>query len=155
MEIFRTKNFIVESAELPHVDRGDGGHIRILPKKKVLDRQHLSPPLAIELMRLTTVAGEAMTSVMTKHGVPIGRINYQDMGNWKHFFHYHLYGRATNAKYQEYGETIFTPRRDKFPEYYERFKPLTKKDETGIKKEIIRLLKTKKYSDSAWKLNNH
>ena len=85
-EIYQTKNFIVESAEAPHVTRADGGHIRILPKEKVSDRTKLSPQLAIELMRLTMVAGEAMTTVMNKRGVDIGRINYQDNGNWTVFF---------------------------------------------------------------------
>jgi diadenosine tetraphosphate (Ap4A) HIT family hydrolase len=152
MKVFATKNFVVESSETPHVDRNDGGHLVIVPKVKILDRQHLTPGQAIELMRLTTVVGEAMTNVMTKHGVPIGRINYQDMGNWGHFLHYHIYGRATSAKFQKYGETVHTPLRPQFPEFYARFKPLTKKDVAALQKEMTRLFKTKKYSNAAWKI---
>ncbi|NCB21134.1 MAG: hypothetical protein EOM88_04455 [Clostridia bacterium] len=42
----------------------------------MVDRQALEPKLAIELMRLTIVAGEAMTTAMNRRGVDIGRINY-------------------------------------------------------------------------------
>lgn len=39
--IFESKNFIVESFETPHIDRDDGGHLKIYPKKRTIDRQHL------------------------------------------------------------------------------------------------------------------
>src|SRR5689334_1279270 len=97
--IFESLNFIVQSAEFPLVDRNDGGHITIDPKFKVSNRQDLTSREAIELMRLTMIVGEAMTIVMNRHGVDIGRINYQDNGNWSVFtpegpqLHYHLYGR--------------------------------------------------------------
>ena len=154
--IFETGNFTVEAVEEPHVDRDDGGHIKITPKVHVIDRQHLSPPLAIELMKLTTVVGEAMTNALKRTGVDIGRINYQDNGNWSVFkpegpyLHYHLYGRAKNAKYQTYGEACFFPLRTTNPEYYERFKPLNDEDINEIRKEIESLLLTDKYKNSSW-----
>jgi diadenosine tetraphosphate (Ap4A) HIT family hydrolase len=157
--IFKTKNFIVEAVDKPHIDRDDGGHIRISPKIHVVDRQHLPTKLAIELMRLTVVVGEAMTTVMNKRGIDIGRINYQDNGNWSVFkpegpyLHYHLYGRAKSAKYQKYGEAGYFPLMETNPKYYARFKPLNNGDIKGIKKEIDRLLKTKKYSDPNWGLS--
>ena len=157
--IFETKNFIVEAVDKPHVDRADGGHIKIVPKVRVPDRQHLSPELAIELMKLTTLVGEAMTIAMNKRGVDIGRINYQDNGNWGVFksegpyFHYHLYGRAKSAKYHKYGEVCYFPLRDTNPKYYEQFKPLNNDDVKEIKKEIERLLKIEKYKDSSWGLS--
>ena len=80
--IYETENFTVEAPDKPHVDRDDGGHIKIVPKVQVVDRQQLSPKLAIELMRLTIVVGQAMTTAMNRRGVDIGRINYQDNGNW-------------------------------------------------------------------------
>ena len=76
--IYESENFVVEAAQKPHVDRDDGGHIRISPKVPVVDRQQLPPKLALELMRLTIVVGHAMTKVMNEHGVDVGRINYQD-----------------------------------------------------------------------------
>ena len=156
--IYENDNFIVEASDKPHVDRDDGGHIKILPRIKVLDRQNLSPKLSIELMRLLSIVGEAMSIAMNKMGVDIERINYQDMGNWSVFkkegpyLHYHLYGRAKSAKIQKYGETVFTPLREKDPEFYSKFKPLNSEDIKEIKKEIFRLFKLEKYSDSNWGL---
>lgn len=157
--IYQSKNFIVESVENPHIDRNDGGHIKIYPKIKVIDRQQLSPKLAIELMRLTIVAGQAMTTVMNKHGVDIGRINYQDNGNWSVFkpegpyLHLHLYGRARSAKYQKYGEALYLPLRTENPKFYEKLKPLNREDVTEIGQEIIKLLKEKKFFDAEWNLS--
>ncbi len=154
--IYESKNFIVESAEHPHIDRDDGGHIKIYPKVRFLDRQQLSPKLAIELMRLTIVVGGAMTKVMNEHGVDIGRINYQDNGNWSVFkpegpyLHVHLYGRAKSAKIQKYGQAGFFPHRSENPEYYKNFKPLNAEDIKDMKIEIERLLKEEKFSDTSW-----
>ena len=156
--IYKSKNFIVETVEEPHVDRDDGGHIKIYPKIKLVDRQELSPELAIELMRLTIVAGKAMAKIMNEHGVDIGRINYQDNGNWSVFkpegpyLHIHLYGRAKSAKVQKYGQACYFPDRQEKGEYYKNFKPLNKKDIEDIKIEIEKLFKEKKYSDSKWRL---
>jgi diadenosine tetraphosphate (Ap4A) HIT family hydrolase len=154
--IYESDNFVVEAFETPHVDRDDGGHIKIYPKVKVLDRQHLSPKQAVELMRLTVVVGQAMTDVMNRHGVDIGRINYQDMGNWTALkpegptLHVQLYGRAKSAKYQKYGDACYLPQRSENPEFYARFKPLTAEDVKGIHDEIVKLFKQKKFSDEEW-----
>ena len=133
-----------------------GGHIMISPKSRVADRQQLAPRLAIELMRLTMVVGQAMTTAMNKRGIDIGRINYQDNGNWSVFkpggpyLHYHLYGRAKSAKIHKYGEACYFPNMATHPEYYKGFKPLNDGDIKEIRKEVKRLLSTEKYSDSAW-----
>jgi diadenosine tetraphosphate (Ap4A) HIT family hydrolase len=154
--IFETDNFIIEAVDKPHIDRNDGGHIKISPKVRVVDRQHLSPKLAIEIMKLTILVGEAMTIAMNKRGVDIGRINYQDMGNWSvnksegPYVHYHLYGRAKSAKYQVYGDAVYLPQRKDHPEFYEHFKPLNSRDVEEIRKEIEKLLKTENFKDSNW-----
>lgn len=96
--IFETTNFIVESHEKPEIDRIEGGHIKISPKVEIEDRALLTPEQAIELMRLTIVMGIAMKEGMKRSGVNIGRINYQDNGNWTPHLHIHLYGRAIDAK---------------------------------------------------------
>lgn len=156
--IYETENFLVQSAEAPLIDRNDGGHITIDPKFPVSTRQQLTSQQAIELMRLTIAAGEAMTTVMNKHGVDIGRINYQDNGNWAVFkpegpqLHYHIYGRAKSAVHQPYGQTLHFPHKDEFPELYKNLTPLTTADVQVIKEEIIRLLKEKKYAESNWGL---
>ena len=154
--IYETQNFIVEAVDKPHVSREEGGHIKITPKVRVINRQELSPKQAIELMRLTIIVGQAMTTIMKKRGVDIGRINYQDNGNWSVFssegpyLHIHLYGRAKNAKIQKYGEALSLPLRE--TGFYENFKPLNEEDIKEIRKSIISILKKPKYKDSNWKL---
>lgn len=156
--IYESKNFVVQSAEAPLVDRNDGGHITIDPKEKMVDRQQLTPAQATELMRLTIVAGQAMTTAMNKNGVDIGRINYQDNGNWSvlkpsgAFLHIHLYGRAKSAVAQKYGQTLHFPHREEFPELYQSLKPLNAKDVGDIQAEMLRLFAKEKYSDEAWKI---
>lgn len=156
--IFESKHFLVRSAEPPLVDRTDGGHIIIDPKAAAPNRQSLTPPQAIELMRLTLVAGEAMTVVLRKHGVDIGRINYQDNGNWSVFkpegprLHYHLYGRAKGAVVQRYGQSLHFPHKDEAPAFYRTFRPLTNDDVEAVGREMASLLQTDKYSDAAWNL---
>src|SRR5262245_25719669 len=100
--IFKTNNFLVEAADKPHVARADGGHIKITPIEKIEDRSQLTPKQATELMRLTMIVGEAMMAALNKRGVEIGRINYQDNGNWWPYMHIHLYGRAKTSKNQPY-----------------------------------------------------
>ena len=156
--IYKNENFTVEAPDKPHIDRNDGGHIKIYPNIKVVDRQQLSPKLAIELMRLTIIVGQAITKIMNEHGVDIGRINYQDNSNWSvlkpegPYLHIHLYGRAKSAKIQKYGESCFFPLRSKNPEFYEKNKPLNEKDIRDIKVEIEELFTNEKYSNLNWGL---
>lgn len=156
--IFESRNFLVEAVDKPLVDRNDGGHVTISPKRRVVDVQQLEPVQAIELMRLTVVVGQAMMTVMNRNGVDVGRINYQDNGNWGvhkpegPYQHTHLYGRARRAKYQIYGESLFFPHIDVRPEFYASLTPLTGQDVMDMKEEIVSLLKTPKHADSAWGL---
>lgn len=141
--IFETKNFILESHDKPEIDRLEGGHVKISPKVAVKDRTKLSPELAIELMRFTMVAGEAMVKAMAKIGVEIGRVNYQDNGNWKPELHIHLYCRAVDAKMQKFGDPIV-------PGHKEEYSPLTNEDISRIAKEVENIFDTDKYSNKNW-----
>lgn len=149
--IYETANFIVEEMDKPHIDRKDGGHLRIVPKIRVEDRTQLTSTLAKELMKLTMVVGETMKKVMNKHGVDIGRINYQENGNWSvlkpkgSYLAIHLYGRAKSAKIQKYGDSLNFPHME--TGFYDNNKPLTENDLEEIKKEIERLLKSEKYKN--------
>ncbi|HEC30513.1 MAG TPA: hypothetical protein ENI66_00670 [Candidatus Yonathbacteria bacterium] len=157
-KIYESENFLVEAVEKTHIDRDEGGHIIITPKVRINNRSQLSPKHAIELMRLTIVAGQAMTKVMNEHGVDIGQINYQENGNWQVFnpkgptMHIHLYGRAKSAKIQKYGQAGYFPHIDEKPEYYKDFKPLNEDDIKDIGTEIEILLKEEKYQDKNWGL---
>ncbi|NIS82749.1 MAG: hypothetical protein GTO14_21695 [Anaerolineales bacterium] len=149
--IFETPNFIVEAANRPHVDRIDGGHIRILPKVRVRDRTALSPALAKELMKLSMIVGGAMEVALNRRGIDIGRINYQDNGNWGVFkpegpyLHLHLYGRSRSAKKQPFGEALYLPKRE--TGFYDDVQPLNDADILEIQKEIERLMSLDIYRD--------
>ena len=144
-EIYRTTNFILESHENPEIDRNDGGHIKISPIAAVSDRTQLSPSQAVELIRFTIVSGLAFTKVMNDLGITLGRINYQENGNWKPHMHVHLYGRALHAKYQIFGDPVIPGHRDEY-------KPLTENDCKLIANEVTSLFLEDNFSDEKWKI---
>jgi len=84
-----------------------------------------------------------MTIALRKRGIDIGRINYQDMGNWNPTLHVLLYGRARSAKVQKFGEAVSLPLRS--TGFYDRFRPLNEEDCAAIRKEMEQLLATEKY----------
>lgn len=147
--IYETSNFMLETRERPFVDRAEGGHIRIMSKIKITDRTKLTADQAIEYMKLSMVAGEAMTTVLKEQGIDIGIVNYQEMGNWSVFkpegpiMHMHIFGRAKNATKQKYGEAVLLPQRE--TGFYEGFEPLHDNDIQEIRNEIERLLTTDRY----------
>ena len=155
--IYHTKNFIVESVDKPLITRLDGGHLTITPKVRIVDRTKLSPMLAIEFIWLSMIVGEAMTIALSKQGIDIGRINYQDNGNWAVFtpqgphFHLHLYGRAKSATIQKYGESCYLPLIT--TGFYDSFEPLNETDIVTIREEIEVLLKSQKYDKTLWHMN--
>jgi hypothetical protein len=97
-----------------------------------------------------------MRTVLDRKGIEIGRINYQDNGNWSVFkpkgpyLHVHLYGRSKNATIQKYGDALEFPHRE--TGFYDGNEPLTEDDVAEIRVEIESLLKQDKYLDSAWGL---
>lgn len=146
--IYEARHFILRTLDQPHVSRSDGGHIVIDPRVAVEDRTHLSREQAIELVKLTMVAGEAMKTVLARKGIDIGRINYQDNGNWRHELHVHLYGRARGATLQPWGHALaFPPTREAFRREMGNLEPLREDDIAELKAEIARLLATEKYRD--------
>lgn len=145
MHIFESKHFDILTPELPHISREDGGHLIINPKVIVADRTLLDRERAIELMKLTMVAGEAMKTVLTQRGVDIGRINYQDNGNWRAELHVHLYGRASCATLQPYGHFLKLPPTVQAFRAQPPLQPLTEGDVAALRAEMLRLLATEKY----------
>jgi diadenosine tetraphosphate (Ap4A) HIT family hydrolase len=146
--VYESTHFEIVVPERPHVTRSDGGHLIINPKVAVDDRTKLTRDQAIELMKLTMVAGEAMTTVLTSRGIPIGRINYQDNGNWRHELHVHLYGRSRDAKIQPWGTFLqIPPTREAFNSKMGNLERLNGDDVRQLQAEIVRLLATGKYRD--------
>jgi diadenosine tetraphosphate (Ap4A) HIT family hydrolase len=145
---FESTHFNITAPERPHVSRSDGGHLIINPKVRVEDRTHLTREQAIELVKLTMVAGEAMKIVLSRRGIEIGRVNYQDNGNWRHELHVHLYGRARDAKRQPWGTFLqLPPTREAFMREMGDLEPLSDDDVRELSAEIERLLMTEKYRD--------
>ncbi len=140
MVIFETEHFVLKAPEKPHIDRKDGGHLVIFPKKKVSERQELSKEQRCELMELSNFAGQALKEALEKSGIKVGRVNYQDNGNWSVFkpegptLHLHIYGRAKDAKRQKYGEALYFPHPKENPDFYENLEPLDEKELEYIKK---------------------
>ena len=149
-QFYETANFVVEAPGSPHVDRLEGGHVVIYPRVRVVDRTHLEPALAIELMKLTMMVGEAMNTALNRRGIDVVRINYQDNGNWGWdnaagpALHVHLYGRAKSARVQKYTEALQLPRT---PSFYEGVSPLNEGDIAAMREEIERLAATTKYRE--------
>jgi diadenosine tetraphosphate (Ap4A) HIT family hydrolase len=156
--ILESKNFIVESHEQPFLPRTDGGHIRIKVKDiSVTDRTKISPSVAIELMRLTIIVGEALETAMNNRGIPVVKVNYHDMGNWayktgdKPYLHVHIFGRASDAIKQPWPESMYLP--DRKSGFYDGFEPLNSEDISEIKKQIDFLSTQGKYMLKNWNLD--
>ena len=121
-----------------------------------MDRTELSPKEAIEVMRLTMVVGKSMTDVMNRRGVDIGRINYQDNGNWSVFkpegpyFHIHLYGRAKSGKIQKYGDATYFPHRE--TGFYDGYGSVGQWGLEEIKIEMEKLFREERFSNEQWGL---
>ena len=146
--VFESTHFDITVPERPHVSRGDGGHLIINPKVPVEDRTHLTREQAIELVKLTMVAGEAMKTALGRQGIDIGRVNYQDNGNWRHELHVHLYGRARDAKLQPWGTFLqLPPTRDAVNAALGDREPRSADAIRELRAEIERLLATEKYRD--------
>ena len=146
--IYEARHFVLRTLEQPHVSRSDGGHIVIDPKVAVEDRTKLTREQAVELVKLTMAGGEAMKTVLTGKGIAIGRINYQDNGNWRAELHVHLYGRAQGATLQPFGHALaFPPTREAFRREMGDLEALREDDIIELRAEIIRLLASDKYRD--------
>lgn len=145
--IYEARHFVLRTLDQPHVSRGDGGHIVIDPKIAVEDRTRLTREQAIELVKLTMIGGEALKTVITRRGIAIGRINYQDNGNWRAELHVHIYGRALDAKRQPYGRALdFCGTREDFRREMGQLEGLDAEDISALREEIARLLASDKYS---------
>jgi diadenosine tetraphosphate (Ap4A) HIT family hydrolase len=116
---------------------------------KVKDRTELTTEQSIEYALLSAVIGKALEIAMTKRGIEIGNINWQEMGNWSVFkpegitLHMHIFGRAKNAKIQKYGEAVRLPLRE--TGFYDNFEALDNEDIEAIKAEMNKLSALEKY----------
>lgn len=154
--VYETKYFKVFTPLMPHITRSDGGHLVIDPKRRILDRTEMSQEEAIDCVRLTMAVGEALSSVLNKKGIDIGRINYQDNSNWSvnnpegPHFHIHVYGRAKSGVTQKWGEALNFPHPRTGA--YEHVEHLTEDDVKDLTFEISEIFKIEKFQDNNWHL---
>ena len=145
IEIIRTPSFLVTTPSIPHIDKYDGGHLILTPLPEVVDRIELSDSQSLEIMKLSGICGLALKEVLSKQGILVERINYQDNGNWSYLLgkepkmHIHIYGRAKNAIKQTWGQGTYFP--DPHSGFYDNHKPLTDKDIEEIREIILNLTK--------------
>jgi len=149
--IYSTENFDLEVPSRPFLSREEGGHLRIMSKLQVSDRTKLTKEQAIEYMKLSMMTGEALSRGLSRRGIDVGIVNYQEMGNWSVFkpggpiMHMHIFGRAKTATIQKYGQAVLLPDRD--TGFYDNFTPLNADDITEIKKVLTELESSAKYLD--------
>lgn len=147
--LFETDNFVVHIPQEPFIDRAEGGHLIIHCRLPLRDRTLLTREQALEYMKVSMVAGEALVAGMAQRGVEVGIVNYQDMGNWGVFkpegprLHMHIFGRAKTATIQAYGSAVQLPFRD--TGFYDSFKPLDADDIAAIQAHTKALLVSEKY----------
>ncbi len=153
--IYETENFVVAVPKVPHIPRTDGGHLWIRSKEKYFSsRIELEPKLAIEVMRLTMLIGEAMEKAMKNRDINVERINYQENGNWAYQkgmnpeFHIHLYGRTKDSTTQTWGEALVFP--NKSIGFYDKFERFNNEDIEELNKQINILEKEEKYNIANW-----
>lgn len=155
IEIYRTENFTVHPHPKPFISREEGGHLRVMVlDTSIQDCTMLTPRQAIEYIRLYSMMGEALQKGMNKRGIPVIKINYQEMGNWNYkkkkmpILHMQIFGRVIGVKYQPYPESVYLP--DRSSGFYDHFKPLNNEDLEAIKTEIVILEKSDKYQLKNW-----
>ena len=67
--IWETEHFVFFAPAHAHIPREDGGHLCVTSREKYFSsRSDFSPKEAIEVMRLTMLAGEAMIAGMKERG---------------------------------------------------------------------------------------
>lgn len=148
--IAETDLFSVEAPSRPFVSREEGGSLRIISKLKVKDRTELTTKQAMEYTLLSMAVGRALELAMTKRGVEIGNINWQEMGNWSVHksegitMHMYIFGRAKTATIQKYGEAVQLPFRE--TGFYDGFSPLDAGDIMAIKDSLRELIAEEKYN---------
>ncbi len=137
--IFETEHCYLKAPKSPHIDRFDGGHLVVSPKKRFLDRQSMPREVLFDCVELSVHAGRALKEVLAKSGIELGRVNYQDNGNWSVFskegpsFHLHIYGRAKGAKTQKFGQALYFPHPREEPDFYKLLEPLRNKELADIR----------------------
>lgn len=109
-----------------HIPAADGGHLVVVPGRRVLDTTELRFNEANELHLMKLIAkrilNEAFDEEIVRGG--IGTFNYQENGNWsvhlpenQQHAHIHVYGRGRAAETQPFGKALDFSRFEKDPDF--------------------------------------
>lgn len=134
--IWETDDFEIRLPKRPHIDRNDGGHLVVYPKRNVSFRSELSVRETQSLAVLLQALEEAYILGMRNRGLEIIWLNIQDNGNWaflnneERHFHIHLYGRCRTETNQTPGQALYLPAPDST--IYDQNLPLNKRDIEAI-----------------------
>ncbi len=126
--LLETEHFHVSIPRGLLIDRNDGGHIAIFPRVDTDDRMSMEPGQALEYIAVSMAAGKAMMEVLNGSGIPVERLNFMDMGNWRLLtprrprFHEHIFGRALGSRFQIHGEFSKIP--PKGSPFYKTIEPM-------------------------------
>lgn len=113
--IWEDEYFEIRLPRRPHIDREDGGHLVIYPKRNVSFRSELSLRESESLAVFLQALEPAYIAAMRSRGLNILWINFQDNGNWSllsrkpRHFHIHLYGRCLTERGQTPGQALMLP----------------------------------------------
>lgn len=134
--VWEDDDFQIRLPKRPHVDRDDGGHLVVYPKRDVSYRSELSVREAQKLAVLLQALEAAYIVALRKRGLKIIWLNFQDNGNWsflrkqQRHFHIHVYGRSEIETRQTPGQALFFP--DPKSSVYDTNRPLNEKDLDAI-----------------------
>lgn len=134
--IWSDENFEIRLPNRPHVDRDDGGHLVVYPKRDVSFRSELPVQEAQALAVLLQALEEAYLFAMRARGLDMVWLNIQDNGNWSlltdkpRHFHVHLYGRCRTEHGQTPGQALVFP--DPHSAIYDEKKQLDEGDMAAI-----------------------
>ncbi|MCI8676546.1 MAG: hypothetical protein HFJ63_07580 [Atopobiaceae bacterium] len=134
--IWSDENFEIRLPNRPHVDRDDGGHLVVYPKRDVSFRSELPVQEAQALAVLLQALEEAYLFAMRARGLDMVWLNIQDNGNWSlltdkpRHFHVHLYGRCRTEHGQTPGQALVFP--DPHSAIYDEKKQLDEGDIAAI-----------------------
>lgn len=135
--VWEDSEFIVTTPIIPHISKGDGGHLIVSPKSSVGEIFELDDYILFKMIKIVAICNKALKEVLGKQGIEIPYTNNQDNGNWASLnnmpksLHFHIYGRAKNSLNQIFGQAIHAP--DPRSTFYDNNQPLTDSDIEQIK----------------------
>jgi diadenosine tetraphosphate (Ap4A) HIT family hydrolase len=139
---------VVTLPALVLIDRADGGHLVVEPRRPVWERSALSARELAGWSRLVAAAGAAMLECLPQ--LREGCVNYWEAGNWalhdaaepagpkavrdSRRVHLHLFGRSRDARHPAWlwGEAPAFPRFADRLSWARGFRPLTSRECASI-----------------------